>query len=70
MADRADTATLDLPRAVRAGEELDRARLAGWLADTLGSGGELLVEQFPSGHSNLTYLVRQGEHRCWARPST
>ena len=49
---------LDEPRAVR--EPLDRAALAGWLHDTLGLTGELDVRQFPSGFSNLTYLVRVG----------
>lgn len=36
----------------RAGEELDAARLGEWL------GEAVTVEQFPAGHSNLTYLVR------------
>ncbi|HLL25969.1 MAG TPA: phosphotransferase, partial [Kofleriaceae bacterium] len=44
----------DTPRAVRAGEELDTDKLAGFL------GGPVTVEQFPGGHSNLTYLVHHG----------
>ena len=51
----------DHPRAVREGEELDLARLEPFLRERFPeSGGALQVEQFPSGHSNLTYLVRFG----------
>lgn len=43
----------------RPGEELPVERLAAFLRNHLaGAGGEIAVEQFPSGHSNLTYLVR------------
>lgn len=48
-------ATIDPTRAVRPGEELDAralARFLGW--------DEVRVTQFPSGHSNLTYLVEGG----------
>lgn len=46
---------------VRAGEELDLARLTDWLRTQLPQlPGEVTVEQFPSGHSNLVYLVRLG----------
>src|SRR5208282_1701381 len=56
MADFQDHST-----AVRAGEELDLGRLEPFLLGRLpGSSGPLTVEQFPSGHSNLTYLVRLG----------
>jgi len=51
----------DEPRAVRAGEELDAAALAAYLARELGGAGSVTVEQFPGGHSNLTYAVRQGD---------
>ena len=44
--------------AVRAGEELDRDALARYLGDKIEGGGELSVEQFPGGHSNLTYLLK------------
>ena len=44
--------------AVRAGEELDRVALAGYLSDKIEGGGNLTIEQFPGGHSNLTYLLR------------
>jgi len=50
----------DHPVAVRAGEELDLARLGSYLSLHLGGGGGLSVEQFPSGHSNLTYRVKWG----------
>ena len=47
--------------AVRSGEELDRARLAGGLRARLPAGeAEIEIAQFPHGHSNLTYLVRLG----------
>ena len=45
---------------VRAGEELDIARLEPFLQERFASTGKVSVEQFPSGHSNLTYLVRLG----------
>lgn len=40
--------------AVRPGEELDAASLGAWL------GAPVHIEQFPGGHSNLTYLVCAG----------
>ena len=56
MADFQDHST-----AVRAGEELDLGRLEPFLLGRFpGASGPLTVEQFPSGHSNLTYLVRLG----------
>ncbi|HKN16316.1 MAG TPA: phosphotransferase family protein [Candidatus Sulfotelmatobacter sp.] len=51
-------ALCDQAGTVRAGEELDLARLHSFLFDHLGRSGSVSVEQFPSGHSNLTYLVR------------
>ena len=50
----------DQAREVRAGEELDVAGLAPYLASRLGWQGAIEIEQFPGGHSNLTYLVRHG----------
>ena len=44
--------------AVRSGEELDRAALTGYLQDKIEGGASLAIEQFPGGHSNLTYLLR------------
>ena len=46
---------------VRQGEELDVKVIEPFLKDTLpGLSGPMTVEQFPSGYSNLTYLVRIG----------
>ena len=53
--------SIDEPKAVRAGEELDVARLAAFVATALGPPATVSVEQFPGGHSNLTYLVHHGD---------
>lgn len=46
---------------VRAGEELPLDRLSDFLGQKLPPAtGELIVEQFPHGHSNLTYLLKLG----------
>lgn len=45
---------------VRPGEELDTQRLAAYLQLHLDAAGPLTIEQFPGGHSNLTYLLRIG----------
>ncbi len=50
----------DGTRPVREGEELDILRLADWLRSQQLPWQEIAVEQFPKGHSNLTYLVRAG----------
>ena len=50
---------IDQSRAVRSGEELDDGRLRAYLGKTLDEDiGQLDIEQFPGGHSNLTYLIR------------
>lgn len=50
---------------IRAGEELNLAALAKYLRENLPKEilvkGDVIVEQFPGGHSNLTYLVKSGE---------
>lgn len=51
----------DAPRPVRPGEELELAALTAFVERELGAHGALSVEQFPGGHSNLTYLVHHGE---------
>jgi aminoglycoside phosphotransferase (APT) family kinase protein len=52
---------LNRPGSVRAGEELDLGKLEPFLLNRFpGSAGPVTVQQFPSGHSNLTYLVRLG----------
>lgn len=63
MADIPIAETLqDNSKPVRAGEELDLARLEPYLRGHFPDlGGELVVKQFPSGHSNLTYSVSLGE---------
>ena len=44
---------------VRLGEELSLASLADWLRGRIaGAERGITLEQFPSGHSNLTYLLR------------
>jgi aminoglycoside phosphotransferase (APT) family kinase protein len=58
----------DSSRAVRAGEELDLARLEPYLRSHFPDlTGELVVKQFPSGHSNLTYSVSLGEREMVLR---
>jgi aminoglycoside phosphotransferase (APT) family kinase protein len=60
--------TIDQSAPVRAGEELDPARLAEYLKNTFpDSAGPLVVEQFRKGHSNLTYFVRWGERELVLR---
>jgi aminoglycoside phosphotransferase (APT) family kinase protein len=70
-------AAADLPGPVRPGEELPVAPLAAWLSEHLPAAAgrpamaaasvPLLVEQFPGGHSNLTYLLRFGERELVLR---
>lgn len=60
------TSRLDPTRPPRSGEELDLQRLEPYLRERLtlelpDPGARLEVEQFPSGYSNLTYLLRWGE---------
>ncbi len=52
---------IDSPRSVRAGEELDVVKLGQWLSAQGITSEPVTVEQFPGGHSNLTYLVSAGE---------
>jgi aminoglycoside phosphotransferase (APT) family kinase protein len=54
------TAPCDQAGPIRAGEEPNVARLQPFLQEQYGHRGPLSIEQFPSGHSNLTYLVRMG----------
>src|ERR1700686_4571521 len=60
----------DHPTLVRAGEELDLARLEAFLRSHFpDASGTVSVAQFPSGHSNLTYLVGLGDrHMVLRRP--
>jgi aminoglycoside phosphotransferase (APT) family kinase protein len=52
---------------VRQGEELPNERLLTHLSTHLGIEGPLTVEQFPSGFSNLTYLLRIGDRELVLR---
>src|ERR1700724_2788661 len=53
---------LDSTAPVRPGEELALTPLEAYLRLHMpGTSGVLTVEQFPHGHSNLTYLLRLGE---------
>jgi aminoglycoside phosphotransferase (APT) family kinase protein len=52
---------IDRPVEVRPGEALDVARLGPYLEEALGVEGEIEVLQYPSGFSNLTYLLRFGD---------
>jgi aminoglycoside phosphotransferase (APT) family kinase protein len=58
----------DQPAAVREGEALDTTRLEAYLHEHIPDvSGPLQVEQFPSGFSNLTYLLRLGEREMVLR---
>jgi len=58
----------DRPTQVRAGEELDLTRLEPFLQRHLPDAAHpLVVEQYPSGHSNLTYLLHLGDHEIVLR---
>ena len=59
---------LDQPQTIRSGEELDVEKLAAFLKARFPElNGTLTIEQFPKGFSNLTYLVRFGEHEMVLR---
>ena len=59
---------IDQPTTVRTGEELNLGGLADYLTQHLANAkGPLVVEQFPSGYSNLTYLLRLGEQELVLR---
>ena len=56
-----DGKLLDQSAPVRSGEDLSLAALRAYLLDNLaGAQGDLEIEQFPRGYSNLTYLLRLG----------
>jgi aminoglycoside phosphotransferase (APT) family kinase protein len=67
--DKSTSAWVDEPVAVRQGEEL-ADKLADFLRQRipgLEGSAELQIEQFPSGHSNLTYLLRIGQRELVLR---
>jgi len=61
------TAVCDQPGTIRAGEELDLDQLRPFLQQHFGQSENVSVEQFPSGHSNLTYLVKIGNRELVLR---
>jgi aminoglycoside phosphotransferase (APT) family kinase protein len=47
---------------IRAGEEIDARALGEYLSGKVdGAERGVTIEQFPGGHSNLTYLIRAGD---------
>jgi len=53
---------------VRAGEEIDEAKLESYLREHVPDlRGPMQVLQFPGGHANLTYCVRFGERELVVR---
>lgn len=61
-------ATLDQAHAVRDGESLDVGKIVDYLRSVLPDlDGPASVEQFHSGYSNLTYLVRIGDRQMVLR---
>lgn len=54
-------AVLDQPADVREGESLDASAVASFLEENIdGFSGSVDIQQFPSGFSNLTYLITGG----------
>lgn len=61
--DAAKKQALDAPIQTRQGEELDTMRLADYLSQHIkGMTGLLDIHQFPSGFSNLTYMLTANVH--------
>jgi aminoglycoside phosphotransferase (APT) family kinase protein len=59
---------IDTTKTIRPGEELAVDKLEAYLLKNLpGTRGRLVVEQFPGGASNLTYLLRLGEQELVLR---
>lgn len=60
----AEQQLLDKATNIREGEELDAQALKDYITSHLtGLSGELTIRQFPSGFSNLTYLITFGESK-------
>jgi aminoglycoside phosphotransferase (APT) family kinase protein len=59
---------IDRTARIRQGEELDAAVLEPYLRHELNlPDGAFEIEQFPGGHSNLTYLIRIGDEEMVLR---
>ena len=54
---------IDEPTGVRKGEELDESILQEYLRSKLGQDDRLTIQQFPSGFSNLTYMLQFGDQQ-------
>ncbi len=54
---------IDEPTGVRKGEELDADVLEAYLQDQLNEKSKLTIQQFPSGFSNLTYMLQFGDQQ-------
>lgn len=53
---------IDNTNPIREGEDFEVAKVEAFLKDAIpGLKGTLTVEQFPGGHSNLTYLLKMGD---------
>jgi aminoglycoside phosphotransferase (APT) family kinase protein len=57
----------DGTKPVRAGEELNLEALSAFVQKELGISDAITVEQFPGGHSNLTYCIRVGDREMVLR---
>jgi aminoglycoside phosphotransferase (APT) family kinase protein len=52
----------DQPKNIRKGEELDATKIEEFLRDSIPDlRGEIIIQQFPRGRSNLTYMVTFGD---------
>ena len=59
---------IDTPKTIRSGEELDFSALETYLKTHIADlDGDLTVEQFPSGFSNLTYFLKIGDREMVMR---
>lgn len=50
--------SMDAPREIRQGEEFALDKLKTYLSNNEIDANELLIKQFPSGYSNLTYFLK------------
>jgi hypothetical protein len=56
----------DNPTKIREGEELDNAELSNYLSNFLDvSKSDFEILQFPSGFSNLTYLIKSNQKNTY-----
>ena len=55
-----DDHAVEKARAIRDGEELDQDTLFAYLRQHMSGLDTPEILQFPKGHSNLTYLIRDG----------